>query len=53
MQYALTIWVALNAPGSEEAEDEEAALHTLLPPTVLHELSQSISTVTCVVVSGE
>lgn len=44
---SFTIWVALNAPGSEEAEDEEA-LHTLLAPAVLHELSKSISTVTSV-----
>lgn len=48
----VTIRVALNAPVSEEAEDEEA-LHALLPPTVLHELSQSISTVPSAVVRAE
>ena len=47
----VTIRVALNAPVSEEAEEE--ALHALLPPTVLHELSQSISTVPSVVVRAE
>lgn len=48
----VTIRVALNAPVSEEAEDEEA-LHALLPPTVLHELSQSISTLPSAVVRAE